>query len=330
MRCGDAPSFARQPAAAACRPARDRTVPAVRAGRLQGRGDLEHHARPGHARTVRPAGRRHPGSPDHRRRRRDTVPRRIGRPAAGWSRWPRHGLHGAIAITITAPRHSRAFFEALAAGNLDIGRPDNMEIIFNRQVRCVTKGVFPHRVDRDRRRRRGQRLPPALPDQDLSQGRPDTAGRDRYQRLDIGVLRGLEHFGELTAKARDVNARVMQAVRAGQGCVLASPAIERVAQPALTEDGRRAPAVRFGGPRVMALVGALALTLFGACGLSSKSLRALTARLLGASCRYAGTAADSFRTCDRSVTGGEFRNALRHGGRAGRGGFFVSGFRDGG
>jgi len=47
------------------------------------------------------------------------------------------------------PRHARAFFEALAADNLDIGRPDNMEIIFNRQIRSVTKGVFRTAVDRD-------------------------------------------------------------------------------------------------------------------------------------------------------------------------------------
>jgi hypothetical protein len=45
-------------------------------------------------------------------------------------------------ITFTAPRHARAFFEALAADNLDLGCPDNMEIIFNRQVRSTTKGVF--------------------------------------------------------------------------------------------------------------------------------------------------------------------------------------------
>jgi hypothetical protein len=66
--------------------------------------------------------------------------------------------------------------------------------------------------------------------------------------------------------------------------VLASPAIDRVAQLALTKDGRRAPALRFGEPRVMALAGALSLTLAGACGITNKSLRALTARPLGASC----------------------------------------------
>ena len=71
------------------------------------------------------------------------------------------------------------------------------------------------------------------------------------------MLRRLEHFGELTAKARDVNGRLMQTMRGGQGCVLARPAIERVAQPSLTEDGRRAPALRFGEPPVMALAGAL-------------------------------------------------------------------------
>src|SRR5258708_39326535 len=100
--------------------------------------------------------------------------------------------------------------------------------------------------------------------------------------VDIGVLPRLEHFAELTAKAHDVNRRLMQTMRAGQGCVLASPAIERVAQPTLTEDGRRAPALRFGEPRVMALAGALSLTLFGACGITNKNLRALTARLPGA------------------------------------------------
>jgi hypothetical protein len=52
-------------------------------------------------------------------------------------------------IVFRAPRHARAFFEALAADNLDIGRPDNMEIIFNRQVRSNTRGVFRTAIDRD-------------------------------------------------------------------------------------------------------------------------------------------------------------------------------------
>ena len=60
---------------------------------------------------------------------------------------------------------------------------------------------------------------------------------------------------ELVGKARAVNRRLLDAERVGQGCVLASPAFERIARPSLV-DVRKAPAVRFGDPRVMALAGA--------------------------------------------------------------------------
>ena len=185
-------------------------------------------------------------------------------------------------ITFTAPRHARAFFEALAAGNLGIGPPDNMEIIFSRQICSVTKGVFRTAVDRDNDGVvvnafcRHSRLKTCLKD-----GRALRIETVINDACDIGVLRRLEHFDELTAKARDVNRRLMQTMRACQACVLASPAIERVAQPTLTEDGRRAPALRFGDPRVIALAGALSLSLSGTCGVTNKSLRALTARLPG-------------------------------------------------
>jgi hypothetical protein len=35
-------------------------------------------------------------------------------------------------------------------------------------------------------------------------------------------------------------------MRVGQGCVLASPAIERIAQPTVDDSGRRSPVLRFG------------------------------------------------------------------------------------
>ncbi|HEY5987228.1 MAG TPA: hypothetical protein VIV12_12765 [Streptosporangiaceae bacterium] len=207
---------------------------------------------------------------------------RADRQAGYWWDISMRQVEVAKTITFTAPRHARAFFEALAADNLDLGRPDNMEIIFDRQVRSVTKGVFRTAVDRDNDGvvinafYRHSRIKTYLKDGRAL--RIETVINDAY---DIGVLRRLEHFTELTAKAHDINHRLLQTMRAGQGCVLASPAIERIAQPTLTEDGRRAPALRFGDPRVMALAGALSLTLFGTCGLTNKSLRALTARLLG-------------------------------------------------
>jgi hypothetical protein len=69
--------------------------------------------------------------------------------------------------------------------------------------------------------------------------------------------------------------------RVDQSCVLASPAFERVALPTLTTDGRRAPALRFGDPGVMALVGALCITLNAVVGFTNRSLRAQVTALLG-------------------------------------------------
>ena len=97
---------------------------------------------------------------------------------------------------------------------------------------------------------------------------------------DLRCHRRLAHLDELQTKARDVNRRLLDTERVGQGCVLASPAFERVAQSTLTEDGRRSPALRFGDPRVMALLGALCIGL-NALGFTNRSLRAQVSHLLG-------------------------------------------------
>jgi hypothetical protein len=185
-------------------------------------------------------------------------------------------------ICFAAPRHARAFFEALASDNLDIGRPDNMEIIFNRQIRSTTRGVFRTAIDRDNNGvvvnafYRHSRIKYYLKDHRAL--RIETVINDTY---DLGVLRRLEHLPELIAKTRDVNHRLLDTIRVGQGCVLTSPAIARIAQPTIDDGGRRAPALRFGDPRVMALTGALCLSLFAVTGITNKSLRASVARLLG-------------------------------------------------
>jgi hypothetical protein len=51
-------------------------------------------------------------------------------------------------LVFDAPRHARGFFEALVADNLDLGRPHNVEIIFNRRVRRDTWGTFRTAIDR--------------------------------------------------------------------------------------------------------------------------------------------------------------------------------------
>jgi hypothetical protein len=98
--------------------------------------------------------------------------------------------------------------------------------------------------------------------------------------IDLGVLRRLEHLDELQAKARDVNRRLLDYERVGQGCVLASPAFERVVQPSVV-DGQRSPALRFGDPRVMALAGALAIAPTLVPGFTNRTLRARVSAFLG-------------------------------------------------
>ncbi len=97
---------------------------------------------------------------------------------------------------------------------------------------------------------------------------------------DLRVNRRLENLPELQAKARAVNAFLLHTETAGQDTVLVSPVIERITRPALTEDGRKAPALRFGDLRVQALAGAIAAMLFTVPGITNRTLRGLMTGLL--------------------------------------------------
>ena len=187
-------------------------------------------------------------------------------------------------LVFDAPRRARGFFEALVADNLDIGRPELIELIFKRgqrrgakasgeyKTKIVTYGTevnvnafYRHsRIKQYLKDGRALRIETVINDPD-----------------DLGCRRRLGHLDELQARARAINTTLLDTERVGQGCVLASPAFERIAQPTLTEDGRRAPALRFGDPRVQALAGALCTSVLAVTGITNKSLRALMTGLLG-------------------------------------------------
>jgi hypothetical protein len=186
-------------------------------------------------------------------------------------------------IVFTQPRHARRFFDALVTDNLDLGRPDTLEIIFDRQVRKDTVSEFKTKVIT-----RGTEVTinafykHSRIKQYLKDGRAlrvETVINDAY---DIGCQRRLHNLGELQARARAINARLLDTERAGQACVLANPVFERIAHPSVTADGRRATAMRFGDSRVQALAGALAVTLCAVTGITNRSLRALMTGLPGA------------------------------------------------
>jgi hypothetical protein len=191
-------------------------------------------------------------------------------------------------LVFDAPRRARAFFEALIADNLDLGRPANVEIIFNRHIRRDTPGVFRTTIDR----------PVIGPDaggvvvnvfykhsrikQYLKDGRAMRIETVINAPRDLGCNARLPNLAELQDKARACNRRILEAERAGQGTILASPAFERIAHPSADADGRRTPALRFGDPRVQALAGALCQMILPATGITNKSLRALMTGLLHA------------------------------------------------
>ena len=187
-------------------------------------------------------------------------------------------------LVFDAPRRARSFFEALVADNLDIGRPELIELVFKRgqrrgakargeyKTKIVTYGTEVN-VNAFYRHSRIKQY--------LKDGRALRIETVINNPDDVGCRRRLRHLDELQARSRAINTTLLDTERVGQGCVLASPAFERIAQPTLTEDGRRAPALRFGDPRVQALAGALCTSVLAVTGITNKSLRALMTGLLG-------------------------------------------------
>ena len=239
-------------------------------------GDLR-PARPGHHRGVlRPVDERAAAAADRR-----------GPGGRYWWELSMRQVETSRTIVFDAPRHARAFFEALVVDNLDIGRPDHVELIFaghprrwgrppktepTYKTRIDTRDTIGVTVNADYKHSRVKQY--------LKDGRALRIETVINSPDDLICKRRLPHLDELQAKARAVNARLLDTERVGQGCVLASPAFERVAQSTLTEDGRRSPALRFGDPRVMALLGALCVGL-NALGFTNRSLRAQVSQLLG-------------------------------------------------
>ena len=164
----------------------------------------------------------------------------------------------------TTTVHARAFFEALLCENMDLGRPENVELLFRRGQRLGRPDhpAAGRRVqDQDRpvlRPGHPERVLQELPAQAVPEGRRRAAHRDRRQRArrTCGCNRLLPNLPELQAKARAINARLLETETAGQGTALVSPVIERITRPTVTGEGRKAPALRFGDLRVQALAGA--------------------------------------------------------------------------
>jgi hypothetical protein len=184
--------------------------------------------------------------------------------------------------------HARAFFEALLADNMDLGRPHNAELLFRRgQTRgahatTAPRGGFRTAIDRYcdlvtiNVFYKHSRLKQYLKD-----GRALRIETVINNPTDIRCNRRLINLPELREKARAINDLLLDTETVGQGTVLVSPVIERITKPTVTDEGRKAPALRFGDLRVQALAGAIANLLLAATGITNRHLRVLMTGLLG-------------------------------------------------
>jgi hypothetical protein len=180
------------------------------------------------------------------------------------------------------PLRGREFFEEIIRDNLDLGRPDRVPLVFDRAVTKKTPGEFRTRVIQDG-------VHPSLhinyKNFDLKQyfkeGRGcRTEGTFRNPN-DFGINKGLANLPYLQKIGRQINRRLLEVERVSHNSGLSGDSIQRVVQPAVTEDGKKSPGLKFGQPRVMALF--LALTLFHHLidGFRNHDLRQHVADLMG-------------------------------------------------
>jgi len=180
------------------------------------------------------------------------------------------------------PLRGREFFEEIIRDNLDLGRPDRVQLIFDRVVTKKTPGQFRTRVIQEG-------VHPSLhinyKNFDLKQYFKEgkgcrTEGTFRNPN-DFGINKGLANLPYLQKIGRQINRRLLEVERVSHNSGLSGDSIQRVVQPAVTQDGKKAPGLKFGQPRVMALL--LALTLFQHLidGFRNHDLRKQVADLLG-------------------------------------------------
>ena len=179
------------------------------------------------------------------------------------------------------PRSGRHLFEEIIRENLDLGRPDQVSLIFDRRItrrtpgrfrtRVITRGVTPslHIDYKSTRIKQYFKEERAL--------RTETTINDTR---DFGLGRRLCNLPALRAIGCAANRRLLEVEHISQDCQLAEAVFEQVNSPCLI-DGQRAAALPFGNARVMTLLQALCLFVLLPEGFRNAALRGQVAALRG-------------------------------------------------
>jgi hypothetical protein len=183
--------------------------------------------------------------------------------------------------TLDRPLTGRVFFEEVIRDNLDLGRPDQVSLIFQRRVRrdtpsrfrtrVITEGVTPSlHVDYKHSRIK----------QYHKEGRALRTETTINDTRDFGVGRRLHNLPALREIGFNANRRLLEVQRTSADCHIGQDAFDRVCQP-IRVANQRAAALRFGDPRVQALLSVLPVFRLLPNGFSNRDLRAHLAPLLG-------------------------------------------------
>jgi hypothetical protein len=181
------------------------------------------------------------------------------------------------------PAAGRAFFEGVIRDHLDIGRPPSVALVFDRRVnaktpgtfrtRVITKGVDPQLVCYYKASRLKQYF------KEHRALRTETVIGDTRD-FGIGRRVNAENWQALKAVGHKANQRLCDAQAADARPAPDVVTLNQVTRPSLTTDGQRTPALRFGDPRVTALMSAIVGFCHLVAGFDNRTLTDLMSSLL--------------------------------------------------
>jgi hypothetical protein len=184
----------------------------------------------------------------------------------------------------------RYFFEEVIRENIDLGRPEQVQLIFSRKLkrstvadgrcrtRIITEGVIPSLHIYYKNTHSKQYLKAAKRRTGL---RTETTINNAY---DFGIGRRLRNLAALRQIGFQANRRILEVEKLTHDCCIGQQSFQQLQQPANVE-GQHASALRFGDPRVQALFAVLVLFSLQPQGFRNKELRPLLAQALGLDCQ---------------------------------------------
>jgi hypothetical protein len=186
----------------------------------------------------------------------------------------------ALTQVLDRPLSGRIFFERVIRDNIDLGRPKNVQLIFDRRVQKNTPSRFRSRV-------MTQGVVPSLwvdyksstIKQYFKQQRAIRTETTVNNTRDFGIGRKIENLTALRKMAFVANRRLLDVQQLDHDPVIGQDEFDRLSQPAMVS-GQRASGLKFGDPVVLAVLTALLMFRLLPRGFSNRDLRDQVAQLL--------------------------------------------------